>query len=80
MRSNDACETGDAVSAELTALLGRLGELARAEDAAVSDAARVDRIALFEQIRTTTPTGHTYTSRAGPRPIDAVLICGASGV
>lgn len=54
MCSNDARAEGDAVSGELTALLARLGELATADTASepsVPDAARIDRIALFERIR-----------------------------
>jgi hypothetical protein len=41
---------GDAVVAELTGVLGRLGALA-ADPAPGSDAERIDRIALFERIR-----------------------------
>ncbi|NMO91490.1 DUF222 domain-containing protein [Actinomycetospora sp. TBRC 11914] len=48
MSSNEA--VGDAVSAELAALLARLGELAVGLDA-VPDAVRIDRIALLEQTR-----------------------------
>jgi hypothetical protein len=140
MRSNTEIDGGDAVSAELTAVLARLGELADGpvEDPAVPGAVRIDRIAVLERmraalaaaqhtemvafgrsqveeqsalsraraggptsftngrgvcargnfvrempgwqihtvheglgdqphtVRTTTPTGHTYTSRAGP--------------
>jgi hypothetical protein len=51
VRSNEGVAVGDAVSEELTALLARLGALADVEDATVSAAARVDRIALFEQLR-----------------------------
>ncbi|HEY2192846.1 MAG TPA: hypothetical protein VGH76_11185, partial [Actinomycetospora sp.] len=53
MSSRDAGGAGDAVSTELTALLARLGELADAatDDYAVSDGARIDRIALYEQVR-----------------------------
>ncbi len=52
MSSNEAPRASDEVSAELTALLARLAELAdTAGEIPVSDAARVDRIALYEQLR-----------------------------
>ncbi|HEY2222002.1 hypothetical protein [Actinomycetospora sp.] len=53
MGSNGEVEVGDAVSAELTALLTRLTELADAptEHTAVPDAARIDRIAVLERMR-----------------------------
>ena len=54
MSSKDEGGVGDAVSAELTALLTRLAELADTstdEDPAVEDGARIDRIALLERIR-----------------------------
>ena len=53
MRSSEAVEAGDAVSAELAVLLARLSQLADApvDDSAISGAARIDRIALYEQIR-----------------------------
>jgi hypothetical protein len=46
-------EVGDAVAAELTAVLARLGELAEGpvDDPTVTAAVRVDRIAVLEQLR-----------------------------
>ncbi len=53
MSSNTEEKVGDAVTAELTALLARLGELADAplEDPTVGGAVRIDRIAVLEQMR-----------------------------
>ncbi len=53
MSSNTGEKAGDAVTAELTALLARLGELADApvDDPAVGGAVRIDRIAVLEQMR-----------------------------
>jgi hypothetical protein len=53
MSSNTEVEAGDAVTTELTAILARLTELAHApvDDPAVAAAARVDRIAVLEQLR-----------------------------
>ncbi len=53
MSSNTEVKVGDAVTAELTALLARLGELADAplEDPAVPAPVRIDRIAVLEQMR-----------------------------
>jgi hypothetical protein len=54
----------DVVSDELTALLTRLGELAAtAEDPAVPDAARIDRIALLERIPPRRPDGCARSRR-----------------
>src|SRR4051812_21204555 len=53
MRSNTEVEAGDTVTTELTAILARLGELADGpvNDPTVTGAARVDRIAVLEQVR-----------------------------
>ncbi|MDT7746108.1 MAG: hypothetical protein QOE59_5186, partial [Actinomycetota bacterium] len=53
MSSNGGVGAGDAVAAQLTAILARLGELADAplDDCEVAGAARVDRIAVLEQMR-----------------------------
>jgi hypothetical protein len=53
MSSSDGVGAADAVGAELTAMLARLGQLADAavDDATVSAAVRIDRIAVLEQLR-----------------------------
>src|SRR6476661_3788716 len=53
MSSNGEVGAGDAVSVELAAMLARLGGLADAavDDPTVAAAARVDRIAVLEQLR-----------------------------
>jgi uncharacterized protein DUF222 len=53
MSSSSEVGAGDAVGAELTAILARLGELADAavDDPAVAAAVRIDRIAVLEKMR-----------------------------
>ena len=55
MSSNGGVGVGDAVGVELAAMLARLAELAvtppRSDDPTVAAAARVDRIAVLEQLR-----------------------------
>ena len=81
MRSNTEVDGGDAVSAELTAILARLGELAEGpvDDPATRGAVRIDRIALYEQLRAALAAAqHTEMVAFGRTQVDeqAELVAG----